>query len=65
LIFLIIYEGRSFVKKSGKGEIIMAQVKKVGEIWKCNICGNVVVVKEAGGGELVCCQQPMQKIKVK
>ena len=33
----------------------------VGEIYKCEICGNVVEVKEAGDGELVCCGQPMEK----
>ncbi len=32
----------------------------VGETYKCEICGNVVEVKEAGGGELVCCGQPME-----
>jgi desulfoferrodoxin-like iron-binding protein len=37
----------------------MANVKKPGEIYRCEICGNVVEVKEAGGGELVCCGQPM------
>lgn len=38
----------------------MVNVNKVGEIYKCEICGNVVEVKEVGGGELVCCEQPMQ-----
>lgn len=33
----------------------------VGETYKCEICGNVVEVKEAGEGELVCCGQPMEK----
>ena len=28
----------------------MAGVEKVGEIWRCDVCGNVVEVKEAGGG---------------
>lgn len=40
----------------------MANVKNVGEVYKCGVCGNVVEVKEVGGGELVCCQQPMVKI---
>ena len=31
----------------------MANVEKVGEIYKCAICGNIVEVKEVGGGELV------------
>ncbi|SMP58941.1 desulfoferrodoxin FeS4 iron-binding domain-containing protein [Desulfonatronum zhilinae] len=33
----------------------------VGESYKCELCGNVVEVKEAGGGELVCCGEPMKK----
>ncbi|MBL7074180.1 desulfoferrodoxin FeS4 iron-binding domain-containing protein [candidate division KSB1 bacterium] len=36
----------------------MPKVKEVGEVYRCYICGNVVEVKEAGGGELVCCGQP-------
>jgi len=30
------------------------------EIYKCNVCGNIVEVLHAGKGELVCCGQPMQ-----
>ena len=37
-------------------------VEKVGEKYKCNICGNEVTVKKLGGGELVCCNKPMEKI---
>jgi superoxide reductase len=33
----------------------------VGANYKCEICGNVVKVVEDGGGELVCCGEPMQK----
>jgi len=29
------------------------------EVYECEICGNVVEVLRAGGGELVCCGQPM------
>lgn len=32
---------------------------KNGDIYKCNICGNIVKVVNVGGGELVCCGQPM------
>jgi desulfoferrodoxin-like iron-binding protein len=39
------------------------EVKKVGEKYKCDVCGNVVVVVEVGGGELVCCSKPMEKIE--
>ncbi len=30
------------------------------QIYKCNICNNVVEVINAGKGELVCCGQPME-----
>jgi desulfoferrodoxin-like iron-binding protein len=40
----------------------MVDVSAVGEVYKCEICGNVVEVKEAGGGELVCCGKPMIKV---
>lgn len=33
---------------------------KLQEIYKCAICGNIVEVVHAGGGELVCCGQPME-----
>lgn len=39
-------------------------VENVGENYKCNLCGNEVSVTKAGGGELVCCGQPMEKIEV-
>ncbi len=37
-------------------------VEKVGEKYRCNICGNEVVVTKAGGGVLVCCGEEMEKI---
>ena len=33
---------------------------KVREIYKCNICGNIVEILHAGVGELVCCGKPME-----
>ncbi|MEI8356373.1 MAG: desulfoferrodoxin [Deltaproteobacteria bacterium] len=33
---------------------------KVLGIYKCEICGNIVEVVHGGGGELVCCNQPMK-----
>lgn len=30
------------------------------QIYKCEKCGMVVQVKKAGGGELVCCGEPMK-----
>ena len=29
--------------------------------YKCEMCGNIVEVLHAGGGELVCCGQPMNQ----
>jgi desulfoferrodoxin-like iron-binding protein len=40
-------------------DFLMVNVSKAGQVFRCEICGNVVVVKEAGGGELVCCGEPM------
>ncbi|MBF0329761.1 MAG: desulfoferrodoxin FeS4 iron-binding domain-containing protein [Nitrospirae bacterium] len=32
---------------------------KSGQKYKCGICGNEVVVTNAGAGTLVCCGKPM------
>ncbi|MBA7593959.1 desulfoferrodoxin [candidate division WOR-3 bacterium] len=29
------------------------------QVYKCNICGNIIEVLHEGVGELVCCDQPM------
>jgi len=33
------------------------------QLWRCPVCGNVVEVIFVGGGELVCCGQPMQLLQ--
>jgi len=33
---------------------------KLNEIYKCNVCGNIVEMVHAGVGQLVCCGQPME-----
>lgn len=33
---------------------------KLNQIYKCNVCGNIVEVVHTGAGELVCCGQPME-----
>ena len=33
---------------------------KLKQIYKCNVCGNIVEVLHAGVGQLVCCGQPME-----
>jgi superoxide reductase len=35
------------------------------DIFKCDICGNVVELLHVGGGELVCCGQPMTLMEEK
>ncbi|MFH1393416.1 MAG: desulfoferrodoxin [Candidatus Micrarchaeota archaeon] len=30
------------------------------QVYKCEVCGNIVEVLHAGAGELVCCGQPMK-----
>lgn len=35
------------------------------QIYKCNICGNIVEVLHTGAGELVCCDQAMELLKEK
>ena len=37
----------------------MVNVREAGAVYICPICGNVVLVREAGGGELVCHGEPM------
>jgi superoxide reductase len=34
---------------------------EVGEVYKCELCGNVVKVIESGAGDLVCCGEEMVK----
>lgn len=34
-------------------------VQNKNEIYKCEVCGNIVGILTVGGGELICCQKPM------
>lgn len=38
---------------------------EVNQVYKCNVCGNIVQVNHVGGGQLVCCGQPMELLKEK
>lgn len=38
---------------------------KLKQIYRCNICGNIVEVLHAGVGQLVCCGQPMELLTEK
>lgn len=33
------------------------------QVYKCDVCGNIVEVIHAAAGELVCCGQPMKNIQ--
>lgn len=33
------------------------------EVYKCEVCGNIVEVMQGGVGQLVCCNQPMKLMK--
>jgi desulfoferrodoxin-like iron-binding protein len=53
------FEDSLFVKEVDAG----LGVKKVGEKYRCNVCGNEVTVTKVGGGTLVCCGQSMELIE--
>ena len=38
---------------------------KLKQVYKCNICGNIVEVLHSGVGKLVCCGQPMELLTEK
>lgn len=38
-------------------------VKDINEKYKCNICGNEVIVTKAGSGTLVCCGEEMELVE--
>lgn len=35
---------------------------KRSEVYKCDVCGNIVEILHAGAGQLVCCNQPMRNL---
>lgn len=37
-------------------------IPDLGEVYKCDICGNVVYVLQGGGSELVCCEEEMNLV---
>ena len=36
---------------------------KLYEIYKCDVCGNIIEVLHEGDGELVCCEEPMKLLE--
>ena len=39
-------------------------VEKVGEEFRCSVCGNEVKVIKVGGGTLVCCGKDMERFDI-
>jgi desulfoferrodoxin-like iron-binding protein len=37
-------------------------VKSINDKYRCNICGNEVIVTKVGGGTMVCCGEEMELI---
>lgn len=38
---------------------------KIKEVYKCEMCGNIIEVLHGGAGELVCCGKPMNLLEEK
>ena len=38
---------------------------ELNQVYKCNVCGNIVEVLHAGVGKLVCCGEEMELLKAK
>lgn len=36
---------------------------EITDIYRCSVCGNMVELVHTGNGELICCGQPMQRLK--
>ena len=40
-------------------------MEKLNDVYRCNKCGNIVEMVHVGGGELVCCGEPMKLLTPK
>jgi desulfoferrodoxin-like iron-binding protein len=47
------------MKTTHAEDYCMVNVSEEGQVFECEICGNIVKVLEVGGGELICCGEPM------
>jgi len=41
------------------GQQVCDRMTELNQIYKCEVCGNIVTVLHTGVGELVCCEKPM------
>lgn len=63
LVSLVVERRRNnlLVREETRKEVLVMVVEKIGEKYRCGICGNEVVVTAVGGGTLVCCGEDMEK----
>jgi superoxide reductase len=52
---------KHFIKENARN----TKMTKLNEVYKCNVCGNIVEMVHASTGTLVCCGQPMELLKEK
>jgi len=43
----------------------VVEITAIKQVYKCDLCGNIVEVLHDGAGELVCCGKPMQLLAEK
>lgn len=48
-----------------KKKVLGNKMTEKREIYRCNICGNIVEVLHSGEGTLVCCDNPMELLEEK
>ena len=59
----LLRDSGAFSRSGRLKEVDKMGVEKVGEKYRCNVCGNEVEVTKAGGGTLVCCGQDMELVE--
>ena len=55
--------GGAFSRSGRLEEVDNMGVEKIGEKYRCNVCGNEIEVTRVGGGTLVCCGEDMELIE--
>jgi desulfoferrodoxin-like iron-binding protein len=59
----LLRNSRPFFRSGRLKEVAGMAVERVGEKYRCNVCGNEVEVTKAGGGTLVCCGEDMELVE--
>ena len=53
------------IKQSNRRNDRGVRVTVQNQVYRCNVCGNIVEVLHSGVGTLVCCGQPMELLEEK